>query len=66
MAKKTLLPEVAEHYQLKGLEVGNYEINGFGTVDFAEMTLPEADAYFALEMPFLVKRKKSNASVEKP
>ena len=66
MAKKTLLPEVAEHYQLKGLEVGKHEINGFGTVDFEEMNLPEADAYFALKMPFLIQKKKSTPSVEKP
>jgi hypothetical protein len=64
MAKKNLLPEVAECYQLKGIDVGNYEINGFGTVDFEKITLAEADAYYALNMPFLVKKNKKTAAAE--
>lgn len=65
MAKKTLLPEVAEHYQLKGLEVGTYQINGFGTIDFEKITLAEAHAYHTLKMPFLVAKKKPATSAEK-
>jgi len=65
MAKKKLSAEVAEGYNLVGVEPGKHYFNGFGLYDLTTMTLAEADELAKNGFTWLVAKKPRPSAADK-
>lgn len=59
--KPELQKEVSDKYDLVGIPVGTFQVNGFGTIDMTKVDLAHADALVKRKFPHLREKKKSAA-----